>query len=81
MLVVFFGYPIFLFMLMRMFLSIDAMKTTGQLLCNRGIPKGVMSSMDIHPIGTCFGKIFTAEVDFSAFVLVTVYFSKPRKKL
>ena len=37
MLVVFFGYPIFLFMTMRMFLSMDAMKTTGQLLCNASV--------------------------------------------
>ena len=36
MLVIFFGYPIFMFMVLRLFLSVDTMISTGQLICNEG---------------------------------------------
>ena len=45
MLVLCFGYPVFLFMFMRMLLSMDTMKTTGQLICNKadhGDPIGLI---------------------------------------
>ena len=52
MLVVFFGYPIFMFMIMRMFLSMDTMRTTGQLVCNAGAMDGLLEDSFGVPIGT-----------------------------
>ena len=54
MLVVFFGYPIFLFMIMRMFLTMDTMNTAGQLICNEG---HLIEMPSLAPIGLTFKLI------------------------
>ena len=55
MLVVFFGYPIFMFMIMRMFLSMDTMRTTGQLVCNAGFLEDELLAEKDNPLVGPFG--------------------------
>ena len=49
-LVLFFGYPIFIFMFMRMFLAMDGMKTTGQLLCDQEMIESLSDSLALNSV-------------------------------
>ena len=64
-LVLFFGYPIYLFVMMRLFLSLETMKNSGQLVCNIGDIGLFITSKFIKniiwysrsPVGTVFSVL------------------------